>query len=76
VEHVSPGEITCAEGGLCGKSRSRDTSDRPDLEQRTDEIILGKQAPFDQIVDDVTIDLGSQLSADEIFGLFDLARPT
>ncbi len=46
------------------------------IEQRIDEIISGKQALFDEIVDDVTIDLGAQLSADELFGLFDLARPT
>jgi SNF2 family DNA or RNA helicase len=44
------------------------------IEQRIDEIISGKQALFDEIVDDVSIDLGAKLSADELFGLFDLDR--
>ena len=45
------------------------------IEQRIDEIISAKQAIFDEVVDDVSIDLGTQLRANELFGLFDLDRP-
>jgi SNF2 family DNA or RNA helicase len=45
------------------------------IEQRIDEIISAKQALFDEVVDDVSIDLGSRLSAQELFGLFDLSPP-
>jgi SNF2 family DNA or RNA helicase len=46
------------------------------IEQRIDEILSAKQALFDEVVDDVSIDLGTRLNADELFGLFGLAAPT
>ena len=45
------------------------------IEQRIDEILSAKQALFDELIDDVSIDLGSQHNADELFGLFQLERP-
>ncbi len=45
------------------------------IEQRIDEIITAKQALFDEVVDDVSIDLGTRLNADELFGLFGLPSP-
>ena len=47
------------------------------IEERIDRILAEKQELFDELVDDVTIDLGKALSADQLFGLFgleDLAR--
>ena len=46
------------------------------IEQRIDEIISAKQALFDEVVDDVSIDLGARLNAAELFGLFGLPAPT
>ena len=40
------------------------------IEERIDEILERKQALFDEIVDDVSLDLSAQLSDDELFGLF------
>lgn len=42
------------------------------IEERIDRILESKQELFDQLVDDVTIDLGKSLSAGELFGLFGL----
>ena len=46
------------------------------IEERIDQILESKQDLFDQLVDDVTIDLGKSLSADELFGLFGLKNPS
>jgi len=45
------------------------------IEERIDEIISAKQSLFDQVVDDVSLDLGKGLSRDELFGLFGLRPP-
>lgn len=42
------------------------------IEERIDEIIEGKQALFDDLVDDVSLPLRSKLSREELFGLFGL----
>ena len=42
------------------------------IEERIDEILGRKQALFDQLVDDVSLDLSAQMSRDELFGLFGL----
>ena len=42
------------------------------IEERIDRILESKQELFDELVDDVSIDLGKSLSADELFGLFGL----
>jgi len=46
------------------------------IEERIDGILRGKQALFDQLVDDVSIDLKTHLSAAELFGLFGLEAPS
>lgn len=43
------------------------------IEERIDEILRRKQSLFDELVDDVSIDLRSRLSSEELFGLFGLA---
>ena len=45
------------------------------IEERIDAILQRKQALFDQLVDDVSIDLQQTLTADELFGLFGLTPP-
>lgn len=45
------------------------------IEERIDEILKRKQVLFDEIVDDVSLDLGKTLTRAEIFGLFDLTPP-
>ena len=45
------------------------------IEERIDEIIAGKQQLFDEVVDDVTLDLAERLTSDELFGLFGMAAP-
>ena len=45
------------------------------IEERIDAILREKQALFDQLVDDVSIDLGWTLNASELFGLFGLEPP-
>ena len=45
------------------------------IEERIDQILEGKQELFDELVDDVSIDLGKSLSAGELFGLFGLEPP-
>jgi SNF2 family DNA or RNA helicase len=46
------------------------------IEHRIDEILRDKQALFDELVDDVSLDLRRLLTREEIFGLFDLEPPT
>ncbi|MBM4275513.1 MAG: hypothetical protein FJ134_13790 [Deltaproteobacteria bacterium] len=45
------------------------------LEERIDNILREKQLLFDELVDDVSIDLKSLLSSEELFGLFGLKPP-
>ena len=44
------------------------------IEERIDNILEGKQDLFDRLVDDVSIDLSTRMSRDELFGLFGLNR--
>jgi SNF2 family DNA or RNA helicase len=45
------------------------------IEEQIDRLLREKQALFDELVDDVSIDLGEYLSAEELFGLFGLSPP-
>ncbi len=45
------------------------------IEERVERILMDKQALFDEIVDDATIDMASHLTPDELFGLFGLRNP-
>jgi SNF2 family DNA or RNA helicase len=45
------------------------------IEERIEKILLEKQLLFDELVDDVSIDLRSKLSSEELFGLFGLLPP-
>ena len=45
------------------------------IEERIDEVIRQKQLLFDDVVDDVSMDLGRRLTADELYGLFGLKPP-
>ncbi len=42
------------------------------IEQRIDEILERKQVLFDELVDDVSLDLSAQMTREELFGLFGL----
>ena len=42
------------------------------IEERIDQILERKQELFDQLIDDVSLDLSTQLSREELFGLFGL----
>ena len=44
------------------------------IEERIDTILEGKQDLFDQLVDDVSLDLSTQISREELLGLFGLER--
>lgn len=44
------------------------------IEERIDAILARKQDLFDRLVDDVSMDLSSRLSREELFGLFGLQR--
>ena len=44
------------------------------IEERIDAILAGKQDLFDRLVDDVSLDLSSRLSREELFSLFGLER--
>ena len=44
------------------------------IEERIDAILAKKQDLFDRLVDDVSMDLSSRLSREELFGLFGLER--
>ena len=46
------------------------------IEERIDQILQEKQLLFDEIVDDVSLDLKARLTAEELFGLFGLTPPT
>ncbi len=43
------------------------------IEERIDRILESKQQIFDRLVDDVSLDLSTQMSSEELFGLFGLA---
>lgn len=45
------------------------------IEERIDEILRRKQSLFDQLVDDVSIDLRTRLTSHELFDLFGLTPP-
>lgn len=45
------------------------------IEERIDEILRQKQALFDGLVDDVSIDLRRHLTGEELFGLFGMEPP-
>jgi SNF2 family DNA or RNA helicase len=45
------------------------------VEERIRDIIARKQALFDEVIDDVSIDLNSRLTSEELFGLFGLEPP-
>ena len=45
------------------------------IEQRIDEILKEKQILFDELVDDVSIDLAARLTSEDLFGLFGLSVP-
>ena len=45
------------------------------IEERIDRLIAEKQALFDDLVDDVSLDIRSVLTRNEIFGLFGLEPP-
>ena len=42
------------------------------IEERIDQILERKQGLFDQLIDDVSLDLSTKMSREELFGLFDL----
>ena len=42
------------------------------IEERIEQILVRKQALFDELVDDVSLDLATRLSRDELLGLFEL----
>ena len=44
------------------------------IEERIDQILERKQDLFDQLIDDVSLDLSTQLSREELLGLFGLDR--
>ncbi len=46
------------------------------IEERIDEILKGKQNLFDELVDDVSLDLSGRLSRGDLLGLFGLAEGT
>jgi SNF2 family DNA or RNA helicase len=45
------------------------------IEERIEQVLRGKQQLFAELVDDVSLDLGAALTADELFDLFDLQPP-
>ena len=46
------------------------------IEERIDGILERKQRLFDQLIDDVSLDLSTQMSRQELFGLFGLSPTT
>ena len=44
------------------------------IEERIDEILERKQHLFDELIDDVSLDLSARMSREELFGLFGLRR--
>jgi hypothetical protein len=45
------------------------------IEERIERVLLQKQILFDEVVDDVSIDIQSQLTTEQLFGLFGLTPP-
>ena len=45
------------------------------IEERIDDILENKRELFNQLIDDVSMDLSAQLNSEELFGLFGLERP-
>ena len=45
------------------------------IEQRIDDILENKRELFNQLIDDVSMDLSTQMNSDELFQLFGLERP-
>ncbi len=45
------------------------------IEERIERVLQEKQALFDELIDDVSIDLQSKLTMEELFGLFGLTPP-
>jgi superfamily II DNA or RNA helicase len=45
------------------------------IEERIQEILAQKQQLFDDVVDDVSLDIAAHLNEDELFGLFGLSAP-
>jgi hypothetical protein len=45
------------------------------VEERIDAILERKQRLFDELIDDVSVDVGARLNAQELFGLFGLEVP-
>jgi superfamily II DNA or RNA helicase len=45
------------------------------IEERIEAILASKQQLFDEIVDDVSLDVASRLTSEELFGLFGLNPP-
>jgi hypothetical protein len=45
------------------------------VEERIERVLQRKQSLFDELVDDVSIDLQSKLTTEELFGLFGLTPP-
>lgn len=45
------------------------------VEERIERVLQQKQSLFDELVEDVSIDLQSQLTAEELFGVFGLTPP-
>lgn len=45
------------------------------IEERIDRILERKQRLFDELIDDVSLDLSTQMTREELFSLFDLKPP-
>lgn len=45
------------------------------IEDRIERVLADKQQLFNEIIDDVSLDVGSKLSQDDLFGLFGLDAP-
>ena len=46
------------------------------IEERIDQILERKQKLFDQLIDDVSLDLSTRFSGEELFSLFGLDPPS
>lgn len=45
------------------------------IEERIQKILAEKQRIFDEIIDDVSMDIASRLTRDELFGIFEIEAP-
>ena len=45
------------------------------IEEHIEAILEGKQQLFDELIDDVSVDVGGRLTSEELFGLFGLEAP-